>query len=104
MWATAFFAGLRRGELMALPIEDGFEAGRVAARVRVERGYDPKAREYMTPKSRAGTRTVPIMAELRGYLAKQKLRLGRAEELLFGAGTDRPFDPGVVASRAGVAR
>ena len=33
----------------------------------------------------------------------EKLRLGRAEGLLFGAASDRPFDPGVVAARAGVA-
>jgi integrase len=88
---------------MALRIEDAFESGRVAARIRVERGYDPKAREYVTPKSRAGTRSVPITAELRGYLAAHKLRLGRADGLLFGAAADRPFDPGVVAARARLA-
>jgi integrase len=74
LWATAFYAGLRRGELLALRFEDVEFAGGV---IRVERAYDPKARVYVEPKSRAGRRSVPLAGVLREYLAAQRLRAGR---------------------------
>lgn len=89
MWATAFFAGLRRGELLALRWEDVDLATGV---LRVERGYDDKAREFVEPKSRAGRRTVPIAAELREHLRAERFRTGRAQGLVFGATAAEPFD------------
>lgn len=78
LWATAFYAGLRRGELMALRIADVDLAGGV---IRVERAWDAKGREYVETKSRAGRRTVPIPAVLRDYLDEHVLRLGWGEGL-----------------------
>jgi hypothetical protein len=53
LWATAFLAGLRRGELMALDHEDvGTE------RLRVRRSWD-MAEGFVGTKSDAGVRTVP---------------------------------------------
>ena len=52
LWATALYAGLRRGELMALRWEDVDLAQGV---IHVERSYDEKARVDVEPKSRAGT-------------------------------------------------
>lgn len=97
LWATAMYAGLRRGELMALRIEDVDLAG---GTIRVERSYDPKGRVFTTPKSRAGTRRVPIAAGLRSYLVSHKLRLGWGEGLLFGATPERPFTDSNVRRRA----
>jgi integrase len=57
LWATALYAGLRRGEIMGLRIEDVDLAKGV---IRVERSYDPKAYEFTEPKSKAGKRSVPI--------------------------------------------
>jgi integrase len=62
LWVTALYAGLRRGELMALRLEDIDLAASV---IRVDRSYDPKAHQFIEPKSRAGKRTVPIAVVLR---------------------------------------
>jgi integrase len=97
LWAGAFFAGLRAGELQALRWEDVDLAGGL---IRVERAYDPKAREYITPKSKAGKRTVPIPAVLRGFLVEHKLRSGRSEGLVFGRGAHSPFTSSNVRRRA----
>jgi integrase len=60
LWATAMYAGLRRGELLALRWEDiDLKAGVI----HVERSWD--AKEGVAPKSRAARRTVPIAAVLR---------------------------------------
>jgi integrase len=53
LWATAMYAGLRLGELMALEWERVHLARKV---IRVEWSYDPKARQRVSPKSRAGVR------------------------------------------------
>ena len=83
LWATAFYAGLRCGELMALRWGDvDFAAGVI----RVDRAYDPKAREFVSPKSKAGVRRVPIPTVLKQYL----VAIRRASGLVFGG--DAPFD------------
>src|SRR5207253_10955136 len=56
VWATALYAGLRHGELMALRWEDVDLAKGV---IHVERAYDEKGRVHIEPKSRAGRRTIP---------------------------------------------
>ena len=65
LWATALYAGLRRGEPLALRSEDVDLAAGV---IRVDRAYDPKAAVFVAPKSRAGVRRVPIPSVLREYL------------------------------------
>jgi integrase len=64
LWATALYAGLRRGELMGLHREDIDLATGV---IRVERGWDQCEGE-VAPKSKQGRRKVPIPAALRDRL------------------------------------
>jgi integrase len=96
LWATALYAGLRRGELAALRWEDlDLDAGVI----RVERSWDPRE-GIIEPKSRAGRRTVPIAAALRGHLLEHRLRSGRSIGLIFGRTADKPFEPVSVRARA----
>lgn len=97
IWATAFYAGLRRGEIMALRWEDVDLKHDV---LRVRRSYDPIAGP-IEPKSRAGTRTVPIASVLRGELLAHRLRSGRFVGLVFGRAAERPFNPASLSNRAG---
>jgi integrase len=71
LWGTALYAELRLGELMALRVEDVDLAAGV---IRVERAYDPKARAFIEPKSRAGRRRVPIVGALRDLLTEHVWR------------------------------
>ncbi len=48
LWATAMYAGLRRGELMALHWED---VDLASGLIRVERAYDLKEHEFIEAKS-----------------------------------------------------
>jgi integrase len=96
IWATAMYAGLRRGELLALRWEDVDLAAGV---IHVERSWDAKE-GAVGPKSRAGRRTVPIPAVLRDYLVERKLSSGRHVGLVFGTGYTQPFTPSNVRKRA----
>ena len=96
LWATAFYAGLRRGELMALRWED---IDLSAGWIRVERSWDVRA-GLIEPKSRAGKRTVPIATVLREHFAAHALRTGRRTGLAFSLRSDRPFDPDSLNQRA----
>jgi integrase len=96
IFATAMYGGLRVGELLALRLED---VDLRAGRIRVERSYDPKARVFVSPKSRAGVRTVPVPSVLREHLAAQRLRVGRVTGLLFGT-FDTPFNYDMLIGRA----
>ncbi len=87
VWATALYAGLRRGELMALRWDDLDLASGI---LRVERAWDPRARQVVAVKTRAGRRRVPVAAVLREHLLDHKLRTGRSNGLVFGDG-DEPF-------------
>lgn len=93
LWALALYAGLRRGELMALRWEDIDLAVGV---IRVERAWDDKARVFVEPKSRAGRRRVPIAAVLRDILVEHKL-ISRGELVISRAYGRAPFDGGVAA-------
>jgi len=95
LWATAMYAGLRRGELMALRVEDIDLAAGV---IHVRRGWDQYEGEIDTKSRRS--RKVPIPAALRVHLATHLLGLGWREGLAFGATPAEPFGPTPVAFRA----
>jgi integrase len=97
IWATALFAGLRRGELMALRWKDVDLAAGV---IRVERSYDDKGRVEIEPKSRAGQRTIPIVGALRDVLVEHKARQERDSGLVFGSSAETPFQPSNLWRRA----
>ena len=97
LWATALYAGLRRGELMGLRWRDVDLAQGV---VHVSRAWDPKEGEMVAPKSHAGIRRVPIPAALRSFLAPLKLASGvDPETLVFGL-RGRPFSASSIGERA----
>jgi integrase len=97
VWATAFYAGLRRGELQALRVCD-VDLG--ASVVRVERGWDQEE-GAIEPKSDASRRTVPLLAVLRDHLDEHLLRTGRTgEQLVFGRTEGVPFVPSTIDNRA----
>ncbi len=87
LWATAMYAGLRRGELMALRREDVDLAAGV---IHVRRGWDAVEGEIATKSGK--DRRVPIPAILRGYLDDQLQALAWTDGLVFGVTTDRPFN------------
>ena len=70
LWACAFYAGLRRGELRALRWGDVDLPARV---IHVQRGWDAVEGEQAA-KSAAGNRRVPILELLARELAAHKLR------------------------------
>lgn len=72
LWATALYAGLRRGELVALRWEDVDPAGGV---IRVRRRWDAVEGE-IAPKSRKGKRNVPVPAVLRDVLVEHRMADG----------------------------
>ncbi len=97
LWASALYAGLRRGELQGLRWSDvDFERGVI----RVERGWDRVAGP-IAPKSRTGRRRVPLSATLRRHLAEHRLSQGRGGDgLCFGLRPERAFCPAAVSARA----
>ncbi len=88
VWATAMYAGLRRGELMALR---SAEVDLAAGIIRVERSWDVKE-GVIAPKSAVGRRNVPIAAVLRDHLLEHRMPSGRRDGLVFGR-TQRPRSP-----------
>jgi integrase len=95
LWATAMYAGLRRGELTALRIED-IELGR--SLIHVRRGWDVVEGEITTKSGRE--RRVPIAAALRDYLDEHLLALDWDEGLVFGLSATRPFNGTPLVKRA----
>lgn len=96
-WALAFYAGLRRGELRGLQVDDvDFDAGLA----RVRRGWDDVEGEIDT-KTFAGAREVPMMGELRRICPAHKLATGRhGNQLFLGRTSTLPFIPTTVRNRA----
>jgi integrase len=80
LWATAFYAGLRRGEMVGLRWEDVNLADGV---IRVRRGWDEVEGE-IAPKTNQGRRAVPIPGALRDYLLEHRVN---------GDGTGRVLPP-----------
>lgn len=100
VWATAFYAGLRLGELRALDWQDvDLEHGLI----HVEHAWDAKV-GLIEPKSRSGRRRVPLTSTLRGYLLAHRLRQGCGGKGFALAETGvKPFNPNAVIKRARVA-
>lgn len=106
LWATAFYAGLRRGELMALRWSDVDLASGV---IRVERSHDPEAGVTGETKSQAGRRRVPIPAVLGEHLTEHRMGTKPAiQPLVFSRytlagrrrGPDGPFSDSGINQRA----
>jgi integrase len=97
LWATAFYAGLRRGELRALRCRNvDIKQGMIA----VEAGWDD-VDGPIDPKSRKGRRTTPIPAMLSKLLAAHMLKTGRSgDDFIFGTTKTRPFTPSHMRRRA----
>lgn len=88
-WATAMYAGPRRGELWALPAEKvDLEAGLI----HVERSWD-RYEGDIDLKSEAGKRIVPICDHLRQYLQP------KASGFYFGSESE-PFNYDALIARA----
>lgn len=97
VWATAFYAGLRRGELQALRCCD-IDLG--ASLIRVERGWDQEE-GAIDPKSHSSRRSVPLLAVLRDYLDEHLLRTEReGEDLVFGRTARQAFVASTIDTRA----
>ena len=96
LWATAMYAGLRRGELRAIRWEDVDLAAGV---LHVQRGWDQVEGEIET-KGR-NRRRVPIPAVLRDHLVDHRLRGG--EGLVFGISPISPFRTKAVSDQADAA-
>ena len=95
LWATAIYAGLRRGELMALRISDiDLQRGVIT----VSRGWDTLLGEIATKSRRL--RVVPVSGALSRELVRHLEMLDWAEGLAFGIGPERPFNPTPLAKRA----
>jgi integrase len=94
IWATAFYAGLRRGELQALRAAD---VDLIRSEISVQRSWD-QHEGPISPKSKAGTRTVPILGILREFLESRVLSGG--DVLVFGRSPTEPFNPKTLGDRA----
>jgi integrase len=105
LWATAAYAGLRRGELMALRWS---EVDLGVGIIHVNRSHNPESGSTGEPKSRAGNRRVPIPPVLRDYLLEHSMRARPSQPLVFARsalagrrrGPDGPFSDSGVCQRA----
>ncbi|HYI37260.1 MAG TPA: tyrosine-type recombinase/integrase [Thermoleophilaceae bacterium] len=89
VWATAFYAGLRRGELMALRA-DAIDLAR--DEIHVLHGWDVKEGEQDT-KGRE-RRKVWLIPTLKTILAEHMMQTGRrGSDFVFGPTPSRPFEP-----------
>jgi integrase len=96
LWGTAFYAGLRRGELRGLRARDvDFDSGTI----RVEQSWDAKEGPIL-PKSQAGTRTVFLLDALRPLLEPLRGRWTDPDGLVFGSSPTLAFEPKNIARNA----
>ena len=92
IWATAFYAGLRRGELRALRWRD-IDVARAV--IHVNQSWD-RLEGAVSPKSASGQRLVPIGGTLRDYLAEHRADSRWSTDrdgLAFGRTPDEAFEP-----------
>jgi integrase len=92
----AVYAGLRLGELLAL---DWSAIDTDAHRIHVRRSWDHGARQYVAPKSKAGTRTVPIVDRLGLLLADHRVLSNQADGLLFAGRGGQPASHNALRDR-----
>lgn len=98
LYATAAYAGLRRGEIRGLRVSDLHFNGERC--ISVERSWDDVA-GIKPPKSDAGTRKTLLTETLRLILVEHIERTGRSgADFLFGRTATRPFTPSHVGRRA----
>lgn len=98
LWATAFYAGLRRSELRALRWSNVDLAEGI---IRVDRAWNDGADAEHRTKTKAAVRKVPIVPSLARLLKAHKLATGRdGSDLVFGRTATEPFTPTTARSRA----
>ena len=105
LWATAAYAGLRRGELRALRVSDlvGLEPSGRERWIEIHRGWDDVEGE-IAPKSKAGIRLALMPETLRVLLLDHIQRTGRGDDdFVFGRTAKKPFTPGQPQDRADAA-
>jgi integrase len=99
LWATALYAGLRRGALRAMRWSDVDLAAEPAV-IHVRRTWDDAEGEVDT-KTDAGFRTVPVTGRLRALIVEHGLATRRGgDDLVFGRTASDPFTPTTVRTRA----
>ncbi len=97
VWGLAFYGGLRLGEVRAL---DWSDVDLEANVIRVRRSWDQHAGP-VEPKSKRGTRTVPVPKILRAILLEHRMRQGRGGVgLVTGRAAGTPFNPTTISTRA----
>jgi integrase len=97
LWATAFYAGLRRGELRALRWEHVDLAGKT---IHVKRSWDDVEGDG-PPKTKAAMRKIHIGKVLAGHLKAHQKTTGRSgQDLVFGRTASEPFGRETVRQRA----
>jgi integrase len=99
LWGSAFYAGLRQGELRALRWEAVDFANGV---IRVEHSMNSYG-ELDDPKSRAGRRSVPIVAALGDLLADHRVLTNHVDGYVFGSTPLTPFTPSNIRRSANTA-
>ncbi len=101
IYAAAFYAGLRRGELQALRVDDVRDLDGDTAHIVVSRSWDQFA-GAKEPKSKAGVRQIPVPATLRAILA-DRCDGKQSGALVFGRTDADPFVPNTVRRHAAAA-
>lgn len=98
LWATAMYAGLRRGELRGLRWGDLDLATGV---IRVQRGWDD-VEGAIDGKTAAARRTVPITAPLRDALVEHRMLRDQPppDALVFARDDGQAFTPSTIGNRA----
>ena len=97
-WATAFYAGLRVGELRALKWSAvNFEAGVI----RVQAGWDDQQGEQDDQDARQASAPSRLLAGVRAILAAHKLATGRdGDDLVFGRTASDAFVRSTLRARS----
>lgn len=99
IWATAFYAGPRRSELMALDWERDVDLKLDI--LRINEGWDVVEQDEVGVKSRSGKRALPIIKQLRQILLEHAVRAGRGRKgLVLGRDAEHPFTPTWIQKRA----
>ena len=90
LFGLAVYAGLRLGEILALEWS-AVDLDLLA--LRVERSWDASARQLVKPKTRAGSRTVPIVDRLARLLADHRVLMNHPTSGLLFASERVPGQP-----------